>query len=80
MPSLMDDEIRSLYIETLARAQRAVDLAAHPQRGNGKPRKDWDSMSDWMRQEYLNAVVPFVDALAEAGLLVSDLNTTSGKS
>ncbi|WP_280389863.1 hypothetical protein [Nocardia wallacei] len=64
------DEIRALYIETLARTQRAEDLAHYPQREDGTPREDWAAMSERMRRMYLDAAAPFVDALAEAGLLV----------
>lgn len=63
------EQIHAEYIETLARAQRAADLKYYPQRGDGTPREDWEVMPDWRRRQYLDSVVPFVDALAEAGLL-----------
>ncbi|TLF72897.1 hypothetical protein [Nocardia cyriacigeorgica] len=63
------DEIRAAAVEAVARAQRAVDLAAYPQREDGTPREDWAAMPDWARDMYLTDVAPLVDALAEAGLL-----------
>jgi hypothetical protein len=63
------EQIRDAAIEVLAQAQRAADLRHYPQRGDGAPRDDWESLSEWMRNQYLDAAVPFVDALATAGLL-----------
>lgn len=63
------DEIRSLYVETLARALRVADLEQYPQREDGTPRGDWDAMPERMRGLYLSSAAPFADALAAAGLL-----------
>jgi hypothetical protein len=60
------DEIRALYVETLARAQRAMDLDRD---WTGKERPQWDGCSERMRDEYRTYVTPMVTALAEADLL-----------
>lgn len=63
------EEIRAEAIEAVARAQRTIDLGAHPHREDGTPREDWATMTEWARNMYLSDVAPLVDALAEAGLL-----------
>jgi hypothetical protein len=63
------DEIRSLYVETLARAQRVIDLRSHPELSNGTPREMWGRLDERMRDEYRAHAAHFADALAEAGLL-----------
>lgn len=65
----MSDEIRANAIDVLARALRAEDLKKYPQREDRTPREDWEYLSKWVRTMYLDAAVPFVEALAEAGLL-----------
>ncbi|MFG1794195.1 hypothetical protein [Nocardia sp. NPDC049149] len=73
------EQIRTEYVETLARAQRAIDLEKYPQREDGTPREDWAALSDRMRREYLTAVAPLVGALAEAGLLPTAVSRVLGR-
>lgn len=63
------EQIRAEAIEVLARALRAEDLKKYPSHEDRTPREDWEYLTKWVRTMYLDAAVPFVDALAAAGLL-----------
>lgn len=65
----MSDEIRAEAIDVLARALRAEDLKKYPSREDRTPREDWEYLTKWVRTMYLDAAVPFVEALDAAGLL-----------
>lgn len=61
------DEIRSLYVETLARAEYAQDREYGALEPGASP---WEQADGQVRDYYRRTCVGFlVDALAEAGLL-----------
>ena len=63
------EQIRAEVIEVLAAAQRAIDIGQYPHMSDGTPRPAWEGCTDRRRDMYREAAVPFVDALAAAGLL-----------
>lgn len=59
------EQIRAAVIEILATTLRTRDIA------HDADRPPWEGCSEILRQEYRKYVVPYVDALDAAGMLVT---------